>query len=143
MPRFTIETTYRIPYYRQHTYEAATFAQACRLAIDDEDWEDELPDYECVGPTYVTGIWKGGNSAYEGEEIDVPSHFDETAHRMISHFHELLEQLAHIARPTSLPTAEFDRWLTQARTAVEKARAIIDERPDPDQPAAGSVQESS
>lgn len=143
MPRFTIETTYRIPYYRQHTYEAATFAQACRLAIDDEDWEDELPDYECVGPTYVTGIWKGGNSAYEGEEIDVPSHFDETAHRMISHFHELLEQLAHIARPTSLPTAEFDRWLTQARTAVEKARAIIDERPDSDQPAAGSAQESS
>ena len=143
MPTFTIETTYRMPYYRQCSYEAETPEQACRLAIKDEDWSGELPDYECAGPTYVTGIWKGWDAAYEGEEIDVPSHFDETAHRMISHFHELLEQLACIAKPIGLPAAEFDHWLPKATAAVEKARAIIHEQRDPDQPAADSVLASS
>lgn len=136
MPKFTTETTYRIPYYRQRAYEAATLEQACRLAVEDEDWSGELPDYECVGPTYVTGIWKGQDTAYEGEEIEPPSHFDATAHRMVSHFHELLEQLAYIAQPTGLPAADVDRWLPKARAAVEKARAIIAGQRDPDQPAA-------
>jgi len=36
MHRFTIETTYRLPVYRQRTYEAETLEQACRLAIEDE-----------------------------------------------------------------------------------------------------------
>ncbi|MBP0440448.1 hypothetical protein [Tianweitania sediminis] len=139
MPIFTIETTYRIPYYRQHTFEAATPEQACRLAVEDEDWSGELPDYECVGPTYVTGIWKGQDAAYEGEEIDVPSHFDATAHRMVTHFHELLEQLASIAQPIGLPASEFDRWLPKARAAVDKAHAIIAGRCDPDQPSAAGV----
>ncbi len=34
MPRFTIETTYRLPVYRHRTYEAETVEQACRLAIE-------------------------------------------------------------------------------------------------------------
>ena len=66
MPRFTIETTYRMPYYRHGVYDAATPEEACRLAIEDDDWSCELPDHECAGPTYVTGIWKGGGAAYEG-----------------------------------------------------------------------------
>jgi len=37
MPRFTVETSYRLPVYRQQTYEAATIEQACRLAIEDDD----------------------------------------------------------------------------------------------------------
>jgi hypothetical protein len=139
MPLFTIETTYRMPYYRQRTYRAATIEQACRRAIEDDDWDCELPDYECPGPTYVTGIWKGRDTAHRDEEIYVPSHFGETAHRMISHFHELLGQLAHIARPMGLPAAEFDLWLPKAMAAVEKARAIIEERRDPDQPAADKL----
>jgi hypothetical protein len=36
MPVFTIETTYRLPVYRQQTYEAATMEEACRRAIDDD-----------------------------------------------------------------------------------------------------------
>jgi hypothetical protein len=30
MPAYTVETTYRVPVYRQRTYEAATPAEACR-----------------------------------------------------------------------------------------------------------------
>ena len=41
MPRFTIETTCRIPVYRQRTYEAETLEQACHLAIEDDDWSEQ------------------------------------------------------------------------------------------------------
>lgn len=133
MPRFTIETTYRLPYYRHGVYDAATPEDACRLAIEDEDWACELPDHECPGPAYVTGIWKGGDGAYEGEAVAVLSHFGETTQRKADHFLELLEQLAVVARPMGVSRAEFDRWLPKATAAVEKARAIIEERRDPDE----------
>jgi hypothetical protein len=32
MPTFTIETTYRLPVYRQRNYEAETLEAACALA---------------------------------------------------------------------------------------------------------------
>ncbi|RWE81077.1 MAG: hypothetical protein EOS63_10370 [Mesorhizobium sp.] len=133
MSRFTIETTYRMPYYRHRVYDAATPEEACRLAIEDDDWSSELPDYECAGPTYVTGIWKGGGAAYEGKEIPVPSHFDETIQRKADHFSELLDQLAFVARPMGVSVADFERWLPGALAAVEKARAIIEKRRDPNE----------
>lgn len=135
MPKFTIEVTYRMPYYVQRTYDASTPEEACRLAIEDEDWSGELPDFECAGPTYVTGVWRGTDTAYEGEEIAVPSHFHETAQRMVDHFHVLLDLLAYPAQPMGLSPVDFERWLPKAVAAVEKARAIIEERRDPDQPA--------
>jgi hypothetical protein len=131
MPDFTVEATYRMPYYRQRTYDAATSEEAGRLAIEDDDWESELPDYECPGPTYITGIWKGTDTAYDSEEIAVPSHFQETARRMVDHFHELLDQLAYASQPQGLSRADFERWLPKATAAVEKARAIVEERRDP------------
>jgi len=134
MPKFTIETTYRIPYYRHATYDAATPAEACRLAIEDEDWSNELPDHECAGPTYVTAIWRGAGPAYEGEDVAVPSHFDETIQRKADHFPELLDQLAFVAKPMGISKVDFERWLPNAIAAVEKARAIIEERRDPDEP---------
>ncbi|RWB66058.1 hypothetical protein [Mesorhizobium sp.] len=130
MPRITIETTYRMPYHRHRVYDAATPEEACRLAIEDDDWSSELPDYECAGPTYVTGVWKGGGAAYEGKEIPVPSHFDETTQRKADHFSELLDQLAFVARLMGVSQVEFERWLPKAMAAVEKARAIIEERRD-------------
>src|ERR1700736_2498415 len=41
MPVFTIETTYRLPVYRHQIYEAATMEEACRFAVDDDDWSTE------------------------------------------------------------------------------------------------------
>jgi len=134
MPKFTIEATYRMPYYRQRTYEASTLEEACRQAIEDEDWSGELPDFECAGPTYVTGIWRGTDSAYERAALAVPSHFHETAQRMVDHFHILLDLLTYPAQPMGLSQVDFERWLPKAVAAVEKARAIIKERRDPDQP---------
>jgi hypothetical protein len=59
MPKFTIETTYRLPIFRQRCYEAETLEAACRLAIEDEDWSDQKEDCETSGETYVTGVWAG------------------------------------------------------------------------------------
>lgn len=134
MPKFTIETTYRIPHYRHATYDAATPAEACRLAIDDEDWSSRLADHECAGPTYVTAIWRGAGSAYEGEDVTVPSLFDETIQRKADHFPELLDQLALVAKPMGISKVDFERWLPNAMAAVEKAKAIIEERCNPDEP---------
>ncbi|MFU0506253.1 hypothetical protein [Pseudaminobacter sp. NGMCC 1.201702] len=131
MPRFTIETTYRMPYYRHAVYNAATSEEACRLAIEDDDWSCELPDHECAGPTYVTGIWKGGGAAYEGKNIPVPSQFDETIQRKADHFTELLDQLAFVARPTGASVVDFERWLPRAMAAVEKARGTPGSRAGP------------
>ena len=57
MKTYTIETTYRVPNYRQRTHSADTVEDACRLAIADEDWTGALPDLETAGETYVTGAW--------------------------------------------------------------------------------------
>ncbi|GAA4134620.1 hypothetical protein ACFFTN_13170 [Aminobacter aganoensis] len=140
MPRFTIEATYRMPYYRQRTYDAATPADACRLAIEDADWSGELPDFECAGHTYITGIWSGADCAYRGEALAIPSHFEETTQRMVDHFPVLLDLLACPAQPMGLSRIDFERWLPKAVAAVEKAKAIIEERRDPDQ---GSMPEAS
>ena len=63
MPIFTIETTYRLPVFRHRSYEAETIADACRLAIEDDDWSHEMHDYESAGETYVTGLWQGRDVA--------------------------------------------------------------------------------
>ena len=90
MPSFTIETTYRLPVYRQQTYEAATMEEACRLAVDDDEWSDEKRDYESAGETYVTGIWSGENAAYTGAAQPIPAHYVETPQRIALHLEVLL-----------------------------------------------------
>jgi hypothetical protein len=57
MPKFTIETSYRRPYFRHRTYEAPTPEEACQRAINDPDDEGELPACELAGDTYVSAIW--------------------------------------------------------------------------------------
>lgn len=133
MPKFTIKTTYRVPFYRFGTYEGATIEEACRCALEDPDWSGEIADYECVGETYVTGIWQGDDTAHRGDPVFVPSHFDETQQRKADHFTELVEQLAYVARPMGISQVDFERWLPRAQAAVAKAKAIIEGRRDPDE----------
>src|ERR1700742_1846069 len=105
MPLFTIETTYRLPVYRQRTYEADTLDQACDLAIADEGWDDEKSDVETSGDTYVTGAWEGRDAAYSGRALDVPSRFDEQLQRKAAHFEVLLGLLKVFAHaPDGEPT---------------------------------------
>jgi hypothetical protein len=134
MPTYTIETTYRVPVYRQRTYDAATPAEACRQAIEDDDWSNDKLDYEAAGETYVTGIWLGADAAYSGEAVPVPSHFDETIQRKAAHF-EVLFGLLKIVVADQIAERRTDAyWLARANAAVAKAEAILAGARDPDEP---------
>jgi hypothetical protein len=134
MPTYTVETTYRVPVYRQRTYHAATPAEACRQAIDDDDWSNDKLDYEAAGETYVTGIWLGTDAAYSGETVPVPSHFDETIQRKAAHFEVLFGLLKIVIadQVAQRPTDAY--WLARANAAIAKAEAIIEGAGDPDEP---------
>lgn len=133
MSKFTVESTYHLPAYRHRTYDAATPADACRQAIEEDDWSAEKFDYETAGEPYITGIWSGADAAYRAESVAVPSQFHGTIQRKADHFQELFDQLAYAAQPMGLSTVDFDRWLPRAIVAIEKAKAIIEHRRDPDE----------
>jgi len=132
MPVFTIETTYRLPVYRQQTYEAATMEEACRLAVDDDDWSEEKRDYESAGKTYVTGIWSGENAAYSGAAQPIPSHYVETPRRIALHFEVLLGLVKVLASQSD--TEQLDRafWLERSQPAIVKAEALLAGGREPD-----------
>jgi hypothetical protein len=99
MPVFTVESTYRLPIYRHRSYEAATPAEACQLALNDDDWSDTREDRDSAGETHVTGIWKGRDSAYRAAPCPVPAQFRETTQRKADHFDAMLALLKQIADP--------------------------------------------
>jgi len=136
MPTYTIETTYRVPVYRQRTYDAATPAEACRQAIEDDDWCNDKLDYETAGETYVTGIWLGTDAAYSGETVPVPSHFDETIQRKAAHFEVLFGLLKIVVADQAAERLTDAYWLARATAAIAKAEAIIDGARDPDEAVA-------
>lgn len=124
MPAYIIETTNHLPVYRQRSYEAETLDDACRLAIEDEDWEDERSDVDTSGETYVTGIWQGLERAYEGTALPVPEAFQEMIQRKAELFNQLLALVREPARPMGVSREEFARWLPRVLAVVEKADAI-------------------
>jgi len=132
MPRFTIETTYRLPVYRQRNYEAKTSDDACRLAIEDDDWSEQKEDYESSGDTYVTGAWPGEDSAYRVTALAVPSQFDEALQREANHFETLLGILKVLAHDTLVRTSDPPFWRQHADAAIAKAEAILAGAPDPE-----------
>jgi hypothetical protein len=132
MPAFTIETTYRLPVYRRRKYHAATLAEACRLAIEDDDWSGQKEDHDCAGETYVSASWSAEDGPHSVQELPVPTQFGETLQRKAEHFDELLEQLAFVAQPMGLSRVDFERWLPKAEATVRKARAILAGQRDPD-----------
>jgi hypothetical protein len=133
MPAYTVETTYRVPVYRQRTYHAATPAEACRQAIEDDDWSNDKLDYEAAGETYVTGIWLGADAAYSGEAVPVPSHFDETIQRKTAHFEVLFGLLKIVIAHQVAQRQNDPYWLARANAAVAKAEAILAGARDPDE----------
>jgi hypothetical protein len=120
MPLFTIESTYRLPIYRHRTYEAASLSEACRLAVEDEDWEQETRDYESAGETYVTGAWEGRDCAYSGPALPVPSHFDETVQRKAAHFEILLGLVKVLRGAGDAKHSAF--WIGRAASASRRQR---------------------
>jgi hypothetical protein len=132
MPTFTIESTYRIPIYRQRSYQADTLAEACRLAIEDDDWNGQKEDYETAGETYVSGAWPGEVAAYSVPPLAVPSHFAETIQRKAEHFEVLLGLLKIFARAPGGDPPDHPTWRRRADAAIAKAEAILAGARDPD-----------
>ena len=123
MPFFTIETTYRLPVYRHRTYEAETVEQACRLAIEDDDWDEQKHDYETAGESYVSGAWRG-DTAYSGRAEHFPSRFEETNQRKVDHFETLLGLLKIFAqaRPLDKAAREFCARILGATVAGRRRK---------------------
>lgn len=134
MPTYTIETTYRLPAYRHQSYDAETPAQACRLAIEDEDWTGEKLDYETAGENYITGIWLGADAAYDGPSIPVPPQFEDGVQRRIAHFEVLLGVLKILTNDALAGRIASQDWLTKATWAVAKAEAFLADARGPDAP---------
>ena len=130
MPLFTIETTYRLPVYRQRRYEAASLAEACRLAIEDDDWDNEKRDYETAGETSVTGAGEGRDTAYSGPSVPVPSHYRETLQRKADHFEVLLGLVKVLCGDDEVLDRAY--WRERAMPAIAKAEAILAGARDPD-----------
>ncbi|MGT2467765.1 hypothetical protein ACVOMV_27375 (plasmid) [Mesorhizobium atlanticum] len=116
MSKFTVESTYHLPAYRHRTYDAATPADACRQAIEDDDWSAEKFDYEAAGEAYITGIWSGADAAYRAESVAVPSQFHGTIQRKADHFQELFDQLAYAAP---------NRWACRLSTSIVGCRGQL------------------
>lgn len=131
MPFFTVETIYRLPVFRHKTNHAASAEDACRRAVDDDDWWDERQDVETAGQTYVTGVWKGRDAAYRGQAIPVPDGFDDFAQRKAQMFRRLLLLLRVPAQPMGLSEHDFVRWLPRAKKAIAAAEAIIADEVQP------------
>jgi hypothetical protein len=139
MAKFTIETTYHLPVFRQRTYEAATVAEACRQAVEDDNWDDAAKDYESSGATYVSGAWVGADSAYRGPALAVPGQFDELVQRKADQFEVMLGMLKILAHADDLRGPDLSGWLPRARALVAKAEAILVGEPDPDPGPAGGA----
>lgn len=128
MPKFTIETTYRLPVYRHRTYEAATVEEACRMALEDQDWESAEKDYDSSGPEHITGAWKGADSAYGGEALPVPHHMahekGDLVAEMLAALKRCKDQLSQ-KRPRKgrRPALDFDLELAIAEAGKAIAKA--------------------
>jgi hypothetical protein len=131
MPLFTIETTYRLPVYRHQTYEAASIDEACRLAIDDDDWSDEKHDHESAGETYVTGIWAGESAAYSGAAQPTPCYYAEIPQRIALHFEVLLGLIKVLADQGGIEKPDRAFWLERAQPAIALAEALLAGERDP------------
>ena len=107
-------------------------AEACRLAIEDDDWEGQKEDYESSGETYVTGAWPGDVTPYSVPALPIPSHFGESLQRKAEHFEVLLGLLKVFALPPDGGLADEPFWRQRAHAAIAKAEAILAGARDPD-----------
>ncbi|MDF2119221.1 hypothetical protein PY365_27000 [Roseiarcaceae bacterium H3SJ34-1] len=130
MPVFTIETTYRLSVHRQRSYEAATLTEACRLAVEDDDWDSAKRDEETVGATYVTGVWEGRDAAYSSPSVPVPSCYRNVFQRKADHFEVLLGLVKVLCGPDGASDRTY--WSERAAAAVAKAEAILAGARDPE-----------
>jgi hypothetical protein len=135
MPVFTIETAYRLPVLRHRTFKAEAIDEACRLAVEDDNWENERRDYESAGETCVSGAWSG-DAAHSCPARATPSRFDETIQRKADHFEVLLGLLKAFAQGRPLEAPERQFWGLRAQDAIANGEAVLGGVDDPGDPPA-------
>jgi hypothetical protein len=104
--RYTVEATIRRPFYKHRVYEAATPEDACRQALQDDDWEGETLDGETAGEPYVAGLWIGEDAAYKGPCLPIPINghaSDQHEMQQLDLLLALLKRLAAIPARDTLP----------------------------------------
>jgi len=130
MPTFTIETTYRLPIYRQRSYEAEyprrrLCARHCgrrlgRREIRRRDFRRHLCDRHL-----------GRDAAYRGRALSIPSQFGEQVQRRADHFEVLLGLLKVFAHAPDAEPADGPFWRQRLDAAIAKGEAILADEPDP------------
>jgi hypothetical protein len=110
---------------------AETLDEACRLAIEGDDWSDEKSDWDNSGETYVSGVWQRLDAAYRAPALLIPSQFSEAIRRKADHFETLLGVLKILAHVENLGAPDLPYWLPKAQAAIAKAEAILASAPDP------------
>jgi len=108
---YTVETTIRRPFYKHRVYEAATPEDACRQALQDDEWEDEKLDDETAGEPYVTGLWIGEDAAYKSASLPIPINghaSDQHKMQQLDLLLALLKRLASTPARDTLPHVDVN-----------------------------------
>ncbi len=125
MLHFVIETAYRLPWYRQHSYQAESLEAACALAIADKDWDCGQGDEGACGDTYVTGAWMECDPIDWDSSLPVPPQFDELLQRKADQFHVLLGLLKVLPQAPFAQAPDSAAWRDSVATAIAEAEAIL------------------
>jgi hypothetical protein len=68
MAQFVVEAQFLMPVFRHTVYEADSVEAAIAMALADDDWEAQKPDYESSRETEITGVW-AGDEPYCGPDL--------------------------------------------------------------------------
>ncbi len=136
MPLYCVETSFHVPTYHHTIVEAASPEDACKIALENDDWSDAKQDPESAGETYVSGIWIG-TVPYEGDRVEVPTEFEESVTRRATHYAETVMLLVEASYTT------FESWRPRLLAAIQTAQAILDRRPNPPPPTASEPYDTS
>jgi hypothetical protein len=123
MPKFSVETSYKIPVFRLRQFEAASIEEACRLALEDDNWENAARDYDSATPSSVTGVWPAG-AEYVCFSLPIPQAFEDPLKRKADHFEILVSLLAEIAGDNPPRGTAFEDWLARVKDTLAKPNVI-------------------
>ncbi len=132
MTTFTIESTYRIPIYRQRSYEAETLAASLPPRHRRRQLGGAEGGLRIRRRNLRDRRLAGRRPAYASPALPIPSHFGEALQRKAEHFEVLLGLLKVFALPTDGGPTDEPFWRQRAHVAIAKAEAILAGARDPD-----------
>lgn len=119
MPVFMVETTYKLPVYRERVYEASSPEHACLRAVLDTNWEDEKADIEASERTFVSGVWEGAVEADPARALPIPEKFYDVNQNKSALFDAMLRLLA-----AGCSSNSCGAWRDEAQRVLAQAELI-------------------